>query len=49
MTTLIIRTKTGKAFVDAAERDGKLITEPGVNTGPVEKLAAAKIKKNKSR
>lgn len=49
MTTLIIRTKTGKAFVDSAARAGKLTVETGADSGPVEKIAAAKIKKNKSR
>ncbi|MCK9580962.1 MAG: Coenzyme F420 hydrogenase/dehydrogenase, beta subunit C-terminal domain [Methanoregula sp.] len=45
-TTLIIRTKTGKAFVDAAVRQQKLTTTPGADTAAIEKLATAKIRKN---
>jgi len=45
-TTLIIRTKTGKAFVDAAVRQQKLITTSGADTAAIEKLANAKIRKN---
>lgn len=45
-TTLIIRTSTGKGFVDSAVRNRKLEVSPGVDTAAIEKLAAAKIKKN---
>ncbi len=46
MTTLIIRTKTGKALVDNAVRQKKLIIGAGVDTAAIEKLASAKIRKN---
>jgi coenzyme F420 hydrogenase subunit beta len=46
MTTLMIRTKTGKAFVDNAVRQQKLTTSSGVETAAIEKLATTKIKKN---
>ncbi|HET6581073.1 MAG TPA: Coenzyme F420 hydrogenase/dehydrogenase, beta subunit C-terminal domain [Methanoregula sp.] len=45
-TTLIIRTGTGKGFVDSAIRNRKLEVSPDVDTTAIEKLAAAKIKKN---
>jgi len=45
-TTLIVRTSTGKGFVDSAVRNRKLEVSPGVETAAIEKLAAAKIKKN---
>ena len=45
-TTLIIRTSTGKGFVDSAVRNRKLEVSPDVDTAAIEKLAAAKIKKN---
>jgi coenzyme F420 hydrogenase subunit beta len=45
-TTLIIRTKTGKAFVDTAIRRQQLNVNSGADTGAIEKLATAKIKKN---
>jgi len=45
-TTLIIRNDTGKGFVESAVRNKKLVTEPGVDTAAIEKLAASKIKKN---
>jgi len=45
-TTLIIRTPTGKGFVDSAVRNNKLTTGPGVDTAPIEKLASAKISRN---
>jgi len=45
-TTLVIRTPTGKGFVESAVRNGKLLTEPGVDTAAIEKLASAKIRKN---
>ena len=45
-TTLLVRTKTGKAFVDNAVRRAMLELVPGTDLAAVEKLAAAKIKKN---
>ena len=45
-TTLIVRTGTGKGFVDSAVRNRKLEISPGVETTAIEKLAAAKIRKN---
>jgi coenzyme F420 hydrogenase subunit beta len=48
-TTLIVRTSTGKGFVDSALRNRKLEVRPDVDTAPIEKLAAAKIKKNSGK
>jgi len=48
-TTLIIRTPTGKGFIDSAVQNHKLILSPGVDTSVIEKLASAKIKKNSKR
>jgi len=48
-TTLIVRTTTGKGFVDNAIRNRKLEVRPDVNTAAIEKLAAAKIKKNSKK
>jgi coenzyme F420 hydrogenase subunit beta len=48
-TTLIVRTSTGKGFVDSAVRNQKLEVRPGVDTAAIEKLAAAKIKKNSGK
>lgn len=48
-TTLIVRTTTGKGFVDSAIRNRKLEVRPDVNTAAIEKLAAAKIKKNSKK
>ncbi len=45
-TTLIIRTPTGKGFVDSAVQDHKLTLTTGVDTAVIEKLASAKIRKN---
>jgi coenzyme F420 hydrogenase subunit beta len=45
-TTLLVRTKTGKAFVDSAVRNQKLTTAGTADSAAIEKLAAAKIKKN---
>jgi coenzyme F420 hydrogenase subunit beta len=45
-TTLIIRTEAGKGFVDSAVRNGKLTLGTGSDLKAIEKLAAAKIKKN---
>lgn len=47
-TTLIVRTPTGRAFVEAAVRSGKLVLSPGADTGAIEKLATGKIKKSRS-
>lgn len=49
MTTLIIRTKTGKAFVNNAVVQKKLILSDDVDRGAIEKLAAAKMKKNRQK
>lgn len=49
MTTLIIRTQTGKGFVDSAVRNQKLVLGTGADTAAVEKLAAAKIRKNSGK
>ena len=48
-TTLIIRTPTGKGFIESAVQNHKLILSPGVDTSVIEKLASAKIKKNSKR
>jgi len=48
-TTLIVRTSTGKGFVDSAIRNRKLDVSPGVDTAAIEKLAVAKIKKNSKK
>jgi len=48
-TTLLVRNATGKAFVDAAVRGEKLLVKEGADVPAVEKLAKAKIKKNKKR
>jgi coenzyme F420 hydrogenase subunit beta len=48
-TTLIVRTTTGKGFLDSAIRNRKLEVNPGVDTAAIEKLAAAKIKKNSKK
>jgi coenzyme F420 hydrogenase subunit beta len=45
-TTLIVRTLTGKGFVDSAVQHRKLDVSTGVDTAAIEKLALAKIKKN---
>ncbi|HVP96610.1 Coenzyme F420 hydrogenase/dehydrogenase, beta subunit C-terminal domain [Methanoregula sp.] len=45
-TTLIVRTDTGKGFVESALRNGKLAKGPAADTAAIEKLASAKIKKN---
>jgi coenzyme F420 hydrogenase subunit beta len=45
-TTLIIRTKTGKAFVDSAVRAEKLVLTAGADSAAIEKLAGTKIRKN---
>jgi coenzyme F420 hydrogenase subunit beta len=48
-TTLIVRTPTGKGFVDSAVRNHKLTTGSGVDTAPIEKLASAKISRNSKK
>jgi len=45
-TTLIIRTDTGKGFVDSAVQNRKLVVTPGVDEKAITKLASMKIKKN---
>ena len=45
-TTLIVRTSTGKGFVDSAVKNKKLTSGTGVDIAAIEKLASAKIKKN---
>lgn len=45
-TTLIIRNDAGKMFVESAERNKRLITGKDIDIPAIEKLAAAKIKKN---
>jgi coenzyme F420 hydrogenase subunit beta len=45
-TTLVIRTKEGKGFVDNAVRNQKLILMTGADQAAIEKLALAKIRKN---
>jgi coenzyme F420 hydrogenase subunit beta len=45
-TTLVIRTGTGKGFVDSAVRNHKLTLGAGADSAAIEKLATAKIKKN---
>ena len=45
-TTLIIRTPTGKGFVDSAVQNRKLEVTQGIDTSAIEKLALKKIKKN---
>jgi len=48
-TTLIIRTPTGKGFVDSAVQNHKLIMTTGADTAAIEKLASAKIRKNSKK
>ena len=48
-TTLIVRTCTGKGFIDSAIRNRKLEVRSDVDTAAIEKLAAAKIKKNSKK
>ncbi len=45
-TTLIVRTQTGKGFVDSAVQHRKLNVSKDVDTAAIEKLALAKIKKS---
>jgi coenzyme F420 hydrogenase subunit beta len=45
-TTLIVRTDTGKGFVDSAVRNQKLKVASGVDEKAIIKLASMKIKKN---
>jgi coenzyme F420 hydrogenase subunit beta len=46
-TTLLIRTATGKGFIDSAVQNKKLVLAGEPDTKAIEKLASAKIKKNK--
>ncbi|MEI8332012.1 MAG: Coenzyme F420 hydrogenase/dehydrogenase, beta subunit C-terminal domain, partial [Methanomicrobiales archaeon] len=48
-TTLIIRTPTGKGFIDSAVQNHKLTLAPDVDAAAIEKLASAKIKKNSKK
>jgi len=48
-TTMIIRSATGKGFVENAVRNKKLMIESGVDVAAIEKLAATKIRKNTSK
>jgi coenzyme F420 hydrogenase subunit beta len=48
-TSLIVRTPTGKGFVDSAVQNRKLDVSTGVDTAAIEKLALAKIKKNSKK
>lgn len=49
MTTLLIRNTTGKAFVDATVQAQKLLVKEGADIPAIEKLAKAKIKKNRRK
>jgi coenzyme F420 hydrogenase subunit beta len=44
-TTLLIRTPVGRSFVDRAVASGKLIVDPKVDLGAVERLAREKAKR----
>jgi coenzyme F420 hydrogenase subunit beta len=48
-TTLIVRTPTGKGFIDSAVQNRKLEVSKGIDTVAIEKLALAKIKKNSKK
>lgn len=48
-TTLIIRTPAGMSFVESAVRNGKLISNTGVDLAAIEKLAGKKIQKNQKK
>ena len=48
-TTLIIRTPTGKGFIDSAVRNQKLVLGDGADEKAIRKLASAKIKKNSKK
>jgi len=45
-TTLLVRTRTGKGFVESAVQNKKLVLAGEADTKAIEKLASAKIKKN---
>jgi len=45
-TSLIVRTPTGKGFVDSATKNHKLALGDGIDTKAIEKLARMKIAKN---
>jgi coenzyme F420 hydrogenase subunit beta len=48
-TSLIVRTPTGKGFVDSAVQNQKLDVTQGIDTAAIEKLAYVKIKKNSKK
>jgi len=48
-TALIVRTPTGKGFVDSAVRNQKLDVIQGIDSAAIEKLALAKIGKNSKK
>jgi len=48
-TTLIVRTATGNGFVESAERNNQLTLADTVDSAAIEKLAAAKIKRNSKK
>jgi coenzyme F420 hydrogenase subunit beta len=48
-TTLIIRTPAGQGFVDSAVRNHKLILGAPPDSAAIEKLASAKIRKNRKK
>jgi coenzyme F420 hydrogenase subunit beta len=48
-TTLIIRTPTGKGFVDSAVQNQKLTLTPGPDTAAIERMASVKIRRNTKR
>lgn len=48
-TSLIVRTPTGKGFVDSAVLNRKLDVKSGVDTAAIEKLALIKIAKNSKK
>lgn len=49
MSTLVIRTPTGKGFVENAVRNDKLTRGTGADPAAIEKLAKAKIRKNSGK
>jgi len=48
-TTLLVRTPTGKGFIDSAVQNKKLALAGEPDTKAIEKLASAKIKKNSKK
>lgn len=47
MTTLIVRSETGKGFIGSAVTNGKLTVQQGIELAAIEKLASMKIGKAK--